>query len=171
MQLILFLSDLPRLIIIFNTITGRNLATRIVNAEKKLSRGNHRASSHKVVAVTHTDTLDMSYTNVAPQPSTLSPAKIKVFIHQVLSESTLNTVMSTITANFSWYIDSACCNHLTPNSSIFFAKSVLPRPTTIYIANGSYLDVSHIGFVSTHQLSMSDTYLVLNLSLNLLSVG
>jgi hypothetical protein len=60
---------------------------------------------------------------------------------------------------------------MTPNSSIFSTKSVLPRPTTIYTANGSHLDVSHIGSVSTHQLSMSNTYLVPNLSLNLLSVG
>ena len=60
---------------------------------------------------------------------------------------------------------------MTPNSSIFSTKSVLPRLTTIYIANGSHFDVNHIGSVSTHQLSMSDTYLVPNLSLNLLSVG
>jgi hypothetical protein len=60
---------------------------------------------------------------------------------------------------------------MTPNSFIFFAKSILPRPTTIYTANGSHLDVSHIGSISTHQLSMSNTYLVSNLSLNLLYVG
>jgi hypothetical protein len=60
---------------------------------------------------------------------------------------------------------------MTPNLSIFSTKSVLLRPTTIYTANGSHLDVSHIGSISSHQLSMSDTYLVSNLSLNLLSVG
>jgi hypothetical protein len=60
---------------------------------------------------------------------------------------------------------------MTPNSSIFSTKSALPRPTTIYTVNGSHLDVSHIGSVSTHQLYMSDTYLVPNLSLNLLYVG
>jgi hypothetical protein len=60
---------------------------------------------------------------------------------------------------------------MTPNSSIFSTKSVLPRPTTIYTANGSHLDVSHIGSISTHRLSISDTCLVPNLSLNLLSVG
>jgi hypothetical protein len=115
----------------------------------------------------------MSYTSIAPapQPSTLSPTEIKAFIHQVLFKSTLNTAMSTTPGNSSWYIDYACCNHMTPNSSIFSTKSALPRPTTIYIANGSHLDVSHIGSVSTHQLSMSDTYLVSNLSLNLLSIG
>jgi hypothetical protein len=115
----------------------------------------------------------MSYHDVAPapQPSTLSPAEIEALIHQVLSKSTLNTAMSTTPGNSSWYIDYACCNHMTPNSSLFSTKFVLPRPTTIYTANGSHLDVSHIGSVSTHQLSMSDTYLVPNLSLNLLSVG
>jgi hypothetical protein len=60
---------------------------------------------------------------------------------------------------------------MTPNSSMFSTKFALPMPTTIYIANGSHLDVSHIGPVSTHQLSMFDTYLVPNLSLHLLSIG
>jgi hypothetical protein len=115
----------------------------------------------------------MSYNDAAPtpQPSTLSFAEIKALIHQVLSKSTLNTAMSTTPSNSSWYIDYACCNHITPNSSIFSIKSILPRPNTIYTANGSHLDVSHIRSVSTHQLSMSDTYLVPNLSLNLLSVS
>jgi hypothetical protein len=74
--------------------------------------------------------------------------------------------MSTITGNHSWYIDFTCCNHMTPDTSIFSSKS-LPSPTTIYIYNGSHLDVSHIGSISTHQLSMSNTYLMPNLSLNL----
>jgi hypothetical protein len=70
---------------------------------KRLSRGNHRAPSHKVAAVTHTDTLDMSYHDVAPapQPSTLSPTEIEALIHQVLSKSTLNITMSTTPGNSS----------------------------------------------------------------------
>jgi hypothetical protein len=173
-HLILFLPDLPRLIGISNATTVRNLATGIVNAEKGfVGIIKHQAPSHKAATVTHIDTSDMSYTNVAlaPQSSTLSPAEIEALIHQVLSKSTLNTAMSTTPGNSSWYIDSICCNHMTPNSSIFSTKFVLPRPTTIYIANGSHLNVSHTGSVSTHQLSMSDTYLMPNLSLNLLSVG
>jgi hypothetical protein len=146
---------------------------RYSECRKRLSRGNHQAPSHKATTVTHIDTSDMSYTNVAlaTQSSTLSPAEIEALIHQVLSKSTLNTAMSTILANSSWYIDSTCCNHMTPNSSIFSTKFVLPRPTTIYTANGSHLNVSHTGSVSTYQLSMSNTYLMPNLSLNLLSVG
>jgi hypothetical protein len=138
---------------------------RYSECKKRLSCGNHRAPSHMAATVTHTDTLDMSYTGIAhaPQPSTLSPAEIEALIHQVLFKSTLNTTMSTTPSNSSWYIDSACCNHMTPNSSIFSTKSALPRPTTIYTTNGSHLDVSHIGSVSTHQLSVFDTYLVPNL--------
>ena len=102
----------------------------------------------------------MSYTDIAPQPSTLSLAEIYALIHQVVSKSNLNTAMSTIPGNPSWYIDSTCCNHMTPDSSIFSSKSIFPSPTTIYISNGSHLDVSHIGSVSTYQLSTSDTYLM-----------
>jgi hypothetical protein len=89
---------------------------RYSECRKRLSRGNHLAPSHKAAAVTHTDTSDMSYHDVAPapQPSTLSPVKIKALIHQVLSKSTLNSAMSTIPGNSFWYIDSAYCNHMTP---------------------------------------------------------
>jgi hypothetical protein len=79
--------------------------------------------------------------------------------------------MSTTPGNSSLFIDSACCNHMTPNSSLFSFKSVLPSPTTIYTANDSHLNVSHIGLVSTRQLSVPDTYFVPNISLNLLYIG
>jgi hypothetical protein len=36
---------------------------------KRLSRGNHQALNHKAVVVAHTDTSDMSYTDVAPTPN------------------------------------------------------------------------------------------------------
>lgn len=55
--------------------------------------------------------------------------------------------------------------------SIVSSKSILSGFQNIYIANGSHLNVSHKGFVFTRQLFVSDTYLVPNLSLNLLSIG
>jgi hypothetical protein len=60
---------------------------------------------------------------------------------------------------------------MKPNSSLFSSKSVLTSPTTIYTTNGSHMNVSHIGLVSTRQLSVSNTYFVPYLPLNLLSVG
>jgi hypothetical protein len=68
---------------------------------ERLSHGNHQAPSHRAAVVTHIDTSDMSYTDVAPQPSTLSPAEIETLIHQVLSKSNLNTAMSTTLGNSS----------------------------------------------------------------------
>jgi hypothetical protein len=68
---------------------------------ERLSHGNHQAPSHRAAAVTHIDTSDMSYTDVAPQPSTLSPVEIETLIHQVLSKSNLNTAMSTALGNSS----------------------------------------------------------------------
>jgi hypothetical protein len=112
----------------------------------------------------------MSLTSIAPSPSTLSPTKIETLIHQVISKSNLNITMATTPGTFSWFIDSACCNHMTPDSFLFSFKFVLPSPTHIYTANGSHLNASHIGSVST-QLFVSDTYCVPNLLLNLLSVG
>jgi hypothetical protein len=144
---------------------------RINECRARLSRGNYRAPSHKAAMVTHTDASDMSHTSTVPQPSTLSPSDIKAIVHQVLSKSNLHTAMSTTSGNSSWFLDSACYNHMTPDSSIFSSKSVLADPPSIYTANGSHLNVSHIGSISTKQLSVSNTYLVPHLSLNLLSVG
>jgi hypothetical protein len=61
-------------------------------------------------------------------------------------------------------------SEMVMTTNIFF-KYVLPCPTNIYIANGSHLNVSHIGSVSTRQLFVSDTYFMPHLSLNLLSVS
>jgi hypothetical protein len=60
---------------------------------------------------------------------------------------------------------------MTSDSTIFSHKTALSPNPTIYIANGSHMPVSHVGSISTSNLSVSDTYLVPKLSLNLLSVG
>ena len=59
---------------------------------------------------------------------------------------------------------------MSPNSQLF--SSVIPTPHTplIQTANGSHISASHIGFVFTPTLSLSDTYPISNLTLNLISV-
>ena len=37
----------------------------------------------------------------------------------------------------SWLMDSACCNHMTPHSSLFSELKPAPHPLNICIANGS----------------------------------
>uniref|UniRef100_A0A2N9FTI1 CCHC-type domain-containing protein n=1 Tax=Fagus sylvatica TaxID=28930 RepID=A0A2N9FTI1_FAGSY len=54
-----------------------------------------------------------------------------------------------------------------------YFPSVIPttHAPLIQTANGSYISANHTGSVSTPTLSLSDTYLIPNLTLNLISVG
>jgi hypothetical protein len=60
---------------------------------------------------------------------------------------------------------------MTPNPTLFSQKSALSPNPTIYTTDGSRLPVSHTGSISSPNLSVDNTYLVPQLSLNLLSVG
>ena len=84
--------------------------------------------------------------------------------------STSNKVSSAVSGN-TWYFDSACYNHMSSDSQLF--SSIIPttHPPFIQTANGSHITASHTGSVSTPTLSLSNTYLILNLTFNLISVG
>ena len=71
----------------------------------------------------------------------------------------------------SWLMDSACCNHITPHSSLFSELKLAPHPLNIRIANGSTMSGHNIGSVSTSNLSVPRVFNVLDLSYNLFSVG
>jgi hypothetical protein len=84
--------------------------------------------------------------------------------------STSDKVSSFVSRN-TWYFDSACYNHMSPNSQLF--SSVIPTTHTplIQTANGLHISASHTGSFSTPTLTLSDTYLIPNLTLNLIFVG
>uniref|UniRef100_A0A2N9EH44 Integrase catalytic domain-containing protein n=1 Tax=Fagus sylvatica TaxID=28930 RepID=A0A2N9EH44_FAGSY len=88
---------------------------------------------------------------------------------QVPSSSASNPALS-VTPGISseWFLDSACCNHMTDNPHLTSAHTppVLPTITT---ADGSAMTVSHVGSISTPNLSISDVFCVPKLHLNLLS--
>jgi hypothetical protein len=90
---------------------------------------------------------------------------------QALSSSVSNSALS-VTPGISseWFLDSACCNHMTNNPHLTSAHTppVLPTITT---ADGSAMTVSHVGSISTPNLSIFDVFCVPKLHLNLLSVG
>ena len=44
----------------------------------------------------------------------------------------------------SWLIDSACCNHMTPHSSLFSELKPAPHPLNIRTANGSTMSGHNI---------------------------
>ena len=49
----------------------------------------------------------------------------------------------------SWFMDSACCNHITPHSSLFSELKPAPHSLNIRTANGSTMSGHNIGSVST----------------------
>ena len=71
----------------------------------------------------------------------------------------------------SWLMDSACCNHITPHSSLFSELKPAPHPLNIRTANGSTMSSHNIGSVLTSNLSVPGVFNVLDLSYNLFSVG
>ena len=60
---------------------------------------------------------------------------------------------------------------MTPDESQFSDKATLEHPITIYTADGTPMLDSHKGTISSPCLSLSDTFHIPKLSLNLLSVG
>ena len=71
----------------------------------------------------------------------------------------------------SWLMDSACCNHMTPHSSLFSKLKPAPRPLNIRTANGSTMSSHNIGSVSTFNLLVAGVFNVPDLSYNLFSMG
>ena len=68
-------------------------------------------------------------------------------------------------------MDFACCNHMTPHSSLFFYLKPIPHPLNIHTANDFTMSGHNISFVSTSNLSVPKVFNVPNLSYNLFSVG
>ena len=70
----------------------------------------------------------------------------------------------------SWLMDSTCCNHMTPHSSLFSKLKPAPHPLNIRTANDSTMSGHNIGSVSTSNLSVPRVFNVPNLSYNLFFV-
>ena len=71
----------------------------------------------------------------------------------------------------SWLMDSTCCNHMTPHSSLFFELKPAPHPLNIRTTNGSTISDHNIGSVWTFNLLVPGVFNVPNLSYNLFSMG
>ena len=71
----------------------------------------------------------------------------------------------------SWLMDSACCNHMTPHSSLFSELKPAPHLLNIRTANGSTMSGHNICSILTSNLSVPRVFNVPNLSYNLFSMG
>ena len=74
-------------------------------------------------------------------------------IHMV-GNASYSSSLSTLSgmSHSSWLMDSACCNHMTPHSSLFSELKLVPHPLNIRTANGSTMSGHNIGSVSTSNL-------------------
>ena len=68
-------------------------------------------------------------------------------------------------------MDSACCNHMIPHSSLFSNLKPASHPLNIRIANGSTISGHNIGFAATFNLLIPGVFNVADLSYNLFSMG
>ena len=137
-----------------------------INECRKFQYHKQQKPSQQTAAVASSDS---SALKTSLQATSLTATDVKDLIHQVLSQS--STALFVTPGKSQWLIDFACCNHMTSDSTIFSQKIALSPNLAIYTANGSQMPVSHIGSISTSNLSIGDTYLVPKLSLNLLFVG
>ena len=71
----------------------------------------------------------------------------------------------------SWLMDSTCCNHMTPHSSLFSELKPTPHSLNIRTANGSTISGHNIGSVLTSNLSVPRVFNVPDLSYHLFSMG
>ena len=92
--------------------------------------------------------------------SPLSIADLQDMVNQVHLPSSIasNTALSMISGTSStWFLDSACCNHMTSSPDVVSSHTSTSLPT-IYTVNSSPMHVSHLGNVSTPGLSVSNVY-------------
>ena len=86
--------------------------------------------------------------------------------------ASLSTALSVLLGKSqTWLFDSACCNHMTPHSSLFSKLNPAPHHLNIHIVDGSTIHGNSLHFVSTSNLSVPGVFHVLDLSYNLCSVG
>jgi hypothetical protein len=143
--------------------TGHSVA----NCYKLRNKGqSHAPFQQTATAISSSSFAPASYTENPSQSSILIASDVEALIHKVLSRS--STALSITSGKHSWFINSTCCNHMTPNPTLFSQKFTLSSNPTIYTADGSRLPVNDIRSISLPNLSVDNTYLVPLLSLNLL---
>ncbi|WJZ92453.1 hypothetical protein VitviT2T_011445 [Vitis vinifera] len=105
----------------------------------------------------------------------LSSTELQEIIAQAVcmaGNASFSTALSVLPSKSqTWLFDSACCNHMTPHSSLFSNLDPAPHPLNIHIADGSTMHGNSLGFVSTSTLSVPGVFHVPDLSYNLCSVG
>ena len=108
--------------------------------------------STAVVAITEpTPLMDSISAKSQPPESTIniSPTELQKIITQAVrmaGNSSLSIALSVLPRKSqTWLFDSACCNHMTPHSSLFFKLDPALYPLNIHIADGSTMHGNSLG--------------------------
>ncbi|RVW80523.1 Retrovirus-related Pol polyprotein from transposon TNT 1-94 [Vitis vinifera] len=125
----------------------------------------HRNKSTTAIANTE-PTPPMASTSAESQSSgstiNLSSTELQEIIAQAVrmdGNASLSTALSVLLGKSqTWLFDSACCNHMTPHSSLFSNLDPAPHPLNIHIADGSTMHGNSLGFVSTSNLSVPGVF-------------
>ena len=101
------------------------------------------------------------------------PINIIANVIRMVGNASYSSSLSTLfgMSPYSLLMDSACCNRITPHSSLFFELKPAPYPLNIRTENGSIMFGHNIGSVSTSNLSVPGVFNVPDLAYNLFYVG
>ena len=103
---------------------------------------------------------------------TVSMNDLQNIVKQLINKSGSSLALSThFPKSSTWYFDSACCNHMTPNIDALVCINNTCNVPYVRTANNSSMSVNHVGNVSDSKLTLSDVFHIPTLSLNLISVG
>ena len=158
-----------------------NFCKRFSHSIETCYRCNKSAVSISTATVANTESVQpmapvSAQSKSSERTFTMSTDDLKNIIANVIcmvgnaSYSSFLSALSSMSTS-SWLMDSACCNHMTPHSSLFSELKSAPHPLNIHTANGSTMSGHNIGYVLTSNLSVPEVFNVLNLSYNLFSVG
>ena len=94
-------------------------------------------------------------------------------VTRMVSNASYSSSLSALSgmSPFSWLMDSACCNHITPHSSLFSELKPAPHLLNNRTTNSSTMSSYNIGSVSTFNLSVPGIFTIPDISYNLFSVG
>ena len=120
---------------------------------------NKSAISISVTTITNTESIQpmapiSAQTKSSEHTSTMSTDDLKNIIANVICMVGNASYSSSLSDLYdmspsSWLMDSACCNYITPHSSLFSGVKPALHPLNIRTANGSTMSGHNMGFVST----------------------
>ncbi|KAH7866182.1 hypothetical protein Vadar_016785 [Vaccinium darrowii] len=120
----------------------RNPNKSSYNSGSNWSKSGSSKSGHRYKPTSHTAAVAADATSSSTLDTSVSPisiSDIEAIVKQVISSSGTppSTALSATSGISSWFFDSACCNHMTSDDTIFSTKSSSSCIPAIHTVDGS----------------------------------